>query len=121
MGSLLREQGKLEEAMPYYIEALEARRRVLGDEHRSTLISINHIGNLLKVQSKYEEAESYYMEDLEVSRRILGDEHPDTLVAISALISLYDAWKKPEKAAEYGALLEVIEAKNAETTEPVAP
>ena len=31
--------------MPYYVEALETRRRVLGDEHPGTLISINNMGN----------------------------------------------------------------------------
>ena len=54
-------------------------------------------------------------------RRILGDEHPDTLVSINALIKLYDAWDKPKQAQQYRAMLEAIEAKKAETTEPAAP
>ncbi len=37
MGSLLRSQGKLEEAEPYFREALESSRRVLGEEHPETV------------------------------------------------------------------------------------
>jgi tetratricopeptide (TPR) repeat protein len=128
MGSLLRKQGKYDEAMPYYVEALETRRRVLGDEHPNTLNSIGNMGNLLYMQGKYEEAMPYYVEALETSRRVLGDEHSSTLWSINALIKLYDAWHEVEpdashdaKADEYRQLLEAIEAKKAETTEPAAP
>ena len=38
MGFLLQSQGKYDEALPYYTEALETSRRTLGDEHPSTLI-----------------------------------------------------------------------------------
>ncbi len=48
MGVLLQEMGKNEEALPYFREALEGRRRVLGDEHTDTLVSINSRGLLLK-------------------------------------------------------------------------
>ena len=41
MGILLKSQGKYDEAMPYYVEALETQRRILGDEHPDTLVSIN--------------------------------------------------------------------------------
>ena len=40
MGRLLQNQGKLGEAEPYLREALEGRRRVLGDDHADTLRSI---------------------------------------------------------------------------------
>ncbi len=47
------------------MEALEARRRVLGDEDPDTLITIGNMGNLLYMQGKYEEAMPYYVEALE--------------------------------------------------------
>ncbi len=56
MGGLLRAQGKLAEAEPYCREALEKRRRVLGDEHPDTLISIHSMGCLLLAQGKHTEA-----------------------------------------------------------------
>jgi tetratricopeptide (TPR) repeat protein len=83
MGSLLQAQGKLAEAEPYYRDALEKRRRVLGEEHPDTLTSINNMGVLLESQGKLAEAEPYYRDALEKRRRVLGEEHPDTLSSIN--------------------------------------
>ena len=57
MGYLLQAQGRLAEAEPYYRKALEVSRRVLGDEHPSTLSSINNMGGLLQAQGRLAEAE----------------------------------------------------------------
>jgi tetratricopeptide (TPR) repeat protein len=46
MGQLLQAKGKLAEAEPYYRDALEKRRRILGEQHQSTLISIRDMGSL---------------------------------------------------------------------------
>ena len=64
-------------------EALEIRRRVLGDEHPDTLSSINNMGLLLQDQGKLPEAEPFYREALETRRRVLGDEHPNTLTSLN--------------------------------------
>ena len=39
--------GKDEEAKVFQLAALEGRRRVLGEEHKHTLASLNNMGNLL--------------------------------------------------------------------------
>ena len=44
--------GKYDEALPYYQEALDAHRSILGNTHPSTLVSISDIGNVLKAQGK---------------------------------------------------------------------
>jgi tetratricopeptide (TPR) repeat protein len=75
MARLLQAQGKLSEAEPLYREALEARRRTLGDTHPSTLASISNMAVLLQDQGKLSEAEPLYREALEASRRTLGDTH----------------------------------------------
>jgi tetratricopeptide (TPR) repeat protein len=56
MGFLLWSQGKLAEADPYYREALEKSRRVLGEEHPNTLMSINNLGFVLQDRGKHQEA-----------------------------------------------------------------
>jgi non-specific serine/threonine protein kinase/serine/threonine-protein kinase len=78
MGYLLKEQGKFDEAEPFYRKALEGRRRVLGDDHPHTLSSIRNMGYLLKEQGKFDEAEILSNEALEGYRRIHGDEIVDT-------------------------------------------
>ena len=50
MGSLLQAQGKLDEALPLLEEALEGRRRVLGDDHPNTLETIELHEELLKLR-----------------------------------------------------------------------
>jgi|GEM_PF-4818463 len=52
-----------------WVEALEASRRVLGDEHPETLLLIGNMGNLLYAQRKYDEAMPYCVEALETKRR----------------------------------------------------
>ncbi|KAJ3294213.1 Kinesin light chain 3 [Borealophlyctis nickersoniae] len=73
-----RRLGKYEEAEPLYVDCLERRRRVLGEDHRDTLLSINSLAFLYDKQGKYEEAEALCVDCLERRRRVLGEDHPDT-------------------------------------------
>jgi len=82
---LLRVQGKLSEAAPLFREALEGRRRTLGNTHPDTLTSLDNFGVLLLFQGKLSEAEPLLREALEVKRRTLGDTHPSTLTSINSL------------------------------------
>ena len=61
------------------MQALDIRRRVLGDAHRDTLYSMNVLAGLYLAQHQYVKAGSLYAKALEESRRSLGDEHPLTL------------------------------------------
>ena len=54
-------------------------RAVLGDEHTTTLTSMNNLTNLLRAQGKLAEAEPLFLEALRTRRTVRGDEHPDTL------------------------------------------
>ena len=100
-------QGKLDEAEPYYREALEVYRQVLGDEHPYTLTSINTMGWLLQAQGKLDEAEPLLLEGYTILESSLpGARRAQKLPpAIERLIKLYDAWGKPDKADEWRAKL----------------
>jgi len=50
LAMLFHDQGKLDEAEPLFREALEVRRRTLGDTHPNTLANINNLGLLLKAR-----------------------------------------------------------------------
>ncbi len=56
-------------------EALESHRRVLGDEHPSTLYSIHEMGSLLLSQGEPAEAEPYFREALETRGRVMPEGH----------------------------------------------
>ena len=48
---------------------------MLGDDHPTTLTSVNNMGVLLEAQGRLDEAEPYYRESLDGNRRVLGDNH----------------------------------------------
>jgi serine/threonine protein kinase/Tfp pilus assembly protein PilF len=95
------ELGRLDRATAPQKNALESRRRLLGDEHPDTLSSINSMAELLDYQGKMGEAEPYYREALESRRRVLGDEHPDTLVSIDNMGYLLQDQGKLTEAEPY--------------------
>jgi tetratricopeptide (TPR) repeat protein len=107
MGVLLYRQGKLAEAEPYYRDALEKRRRVLGEEHPNTLDSISNMGVLLGSQGKLAEAEPYCRDALEKRRRVLGEDHWETLISINTMGALLQDQVKLAEAEPY--LREVLQ------------
>ena len=61
-------------------EALEGRRRTLGDTHPDTLTSINNLASLLQDQGKLSEAEPLHREAVSGAKKTLGVEHPTTVL-----------------------------------------
>jgi tetratricopeptide (TPR) repeat protein len=86
---LLRRHGKLTEAEPLYWQALEGRRRLLGNDHPDTLHSLDNFAGLLHAQGKLIEAEPLFRESLALRRLLLGSNHPDTLTSINNLAELW--------------------------------
>jgi eukaryotic-like serine/threonine-protein kinase len=80
--------GLLERALAPQAEALEIRRRHLGNEDPDTLTSASSMGILLWSQTRLEEAGIYLREALEARRRVLGTHHPDTIASINNLGAL---------------------------------
>jgi tetratricopeptide (TPR) repeat protein len=91
LGGVYEKSGQLDEAEPLFKEALDTRRRVLGDTHPDTLSSINNMASLYKAKGKYDLAEPLFKDALDVRRRVLGDTHPDTLISIYDTANLYKA------------------------------
>jgi serine/threonine protein kinase/tetratricopeptide (TPR) repeat protein len=95
------EIGRYPPAMPLQEAALRTRRAELGDDHPSTLVSINNMGYLLKLMGTYDEAESYSREALEGRRRVLGNDHPSTLLSINNMGLLLEEMGKLQEALGY--------------------
>ncbi len=53
----MRIRGRYAEAEPLYLETVETQKRVLGDDHPDTLISINNLATLYENQGRWAEAE----------------------------------------------------------------
>jgi tetratricopeptide (TPR) repeat protein len=80
-----RRRGELENARKIQEEVLETRRRVLGDEHPGTLLSMDNLAGTLRAQGELVGAREIQAEVLETRRRVLGDEHLDTLASMNNL------------------------------------
>ena len=78
LAELFHNKGEYDRALPLYEECLAKRKRVLGDEHPDTLISLNNLAALFYSKGKYDRALPLYEECLAKSKRVLGDQHPHT-------------------------------------------
>ena len=89
IGTFLNEQGEYKEARELIERALQLKRKVLGEEHPSTITSVNNLASLYVRQGRYGEAKPLYEQGLRLRRKVLGEEHPDTLTSMNNLASLY--------------------------------
>jgi len=89
MGNTYTELGQYPQAEQQLERAFDLRHRILGDEHRDTLDTLNDLALLYFEQGKYAQAEPLSSKVLEIERRVLGEEHPDTLEAMGNLATLY--------------------------------
>ena len=84
-GELLHLRGRLDEAEPYFREALDTLQRMLGDEHPDTIRSIANLGALLRARGDLEGAELLLRDAVAKRRKVLGRDHPDTLTSLNNL------------------------------------
>ena len=69
---------------------METRKRVLGDEHPSTLISMNNLAYTLHALDRNRKALVIMRRCVDLSSRLLGKEHPHTKVSVDTSKALED-------------------------------
>ena len=84
------EKGQVEESKVFHLAALKGRRKLLGEEHKKTLDSLNNIGIVLQHMKDYEGALDYYQQAHKVSEKVLGKTHTSTLDAIMNMAIVYE-------------------------------
>ncbi|MBI4851749.1 MAG: tetratricopeptide repeat protein, partial [Acidobacteria bacterium] len=83
-------KGEYANAESLYIQALEINRKMLGDNHPTTAVSINNLALLYSRKGDYIKAEALYLKTLEIYRKTLGENHRETATSISNLANLYN-------------------------------
>jgi tetratricopeptide (TPR) repeat protein len=84
--------GQYKAAEELQVEVMETSKRVLGNEHPSTLTSIANLASTYSNQGRWGKAEELQVEVMETSKRVLGDKHPDTLTSMHNLA--YILWSQ---------------------------
>jgi tetratricopeptide (TPR) repeat protein len=100
LATVLRDQGKYEQAEEMYRQALRLRETILGKEHPDTLTSVDNLALLLSCQGKYEQAEEMHRQTIRLRETILGKEHPATLTSIDNLAVVLNDQGKYNQAEE---------------------
>ena len=99
-GRCLLSDGRYIEAEQPFVQVMETRKRVLGQEHPDTLASIDNLALTFWNQGRWKEAEELEVQVVETRKRVLGQEHPDTLTSIAILASTFwnqGRWKEAEE------------------------
>ncbi len=82
-------QGRYSEAEPLYQQALQMRKRLLGESHPDVATSLNHLAGLYYSQGRYSEAEPLTQQALQMRKQLLGESHPDVATNLNNLAFLY--------------------------------
>ncbi|KAF2185377.1 TPR-like protein [Zopfia rhizophila CBS 207.26] len=78
-GLCLLHDGRYIEAEETFLQLIGTRKRVLGQEHPSTLASIGNLASTFWGQGRCKEAEELIVQVMEIQKRVLGQEHPSIL------------------------------------------
>ncbi|MBX3414660.1 MAG: CHAT domain-containing protein [Pirellulales bacterium] len=114
-------KGQFQEAAELTTQALEIRRRLLGDDNRYTIVSLSSLGSLHRKLGDYEHARAEAEEALARRRKLLGEGHPDVTIDMSFLGILCRKMGDFERTKElYHAVLERDLATHGETSTQVA-
>lgn len=73
---------------------LEKMRRILGNDHLDTLISMNNLAETYRAQGRIGDAARIWEEMQKRRRRILGDDDPNMLIIMNNLAGTYRAQDK---------------------------
>ncbi|MBP0019558.1 MAG: tetratricopeptide repeat protein, partial [Cyanobacteria bacterium SBLK] len=95
---LYESQGKYEAAEPLFLQSLDLRKKLLGEDHPSVAISLNNLAGLYKSQGKYEAAEPLFLQSLDLWKKLLGEDHPSVATSLNNLALLYKSQGKYEAA-----------------------
>jgi tetratricopeptide (TPR) repeat protein len=100
LGSLYTKLLRFDESEPLLRDAIELRKKALGEKHADTLFAINGLGCLIGQQGKYDEAEKLFKSVIEAREEILGKDSLDVADSYNDLGFLYRDSERYDKAVE---------------------
>ncbi|KAJ3277968.1 hypothetical protein HDU79_001991, partial [Rhizoclosmatium sp. JEL0117] len=86
-----------QKASDLFQAAFDTRKRLLGEDHPSTLATMTSLGSALYLAGRVEESRSLQNECLDKCRRVLGDSHPSTIIVANNYAAITDAQDSSSK------------------------
>jgi tetratricopeptide (TPR) repeat protein len=86
LADVVRQQGRVADAVPLLEEAIGIRRQTVGATHPSLALVVGHLGRVYSQQGNAAKAEPLLREALNIRQRVYG--HPDTVNTRGDLTSL---------------------------------
>lgn len=102
-GAYARFQGRYDIAERMASEAMETRKKIIGEDDNKTLQSTSLFAMVISDEGQWEKAEKLQVQLIETHKKKLGAGHPDTLNVMSSLASTYykqGRWEEAEKLEE---------------------
>ena len=94
------DNGQWLQAVELKEKVLEARKRILGEEHPDTLLSMGNLARSYSDLGRRQDAVELEEKVLEARKRTLGEEHPDTLRTMGNLAVSYSDLGRRQDAVE---------------------
>ena len=80
--------GNADLALPHATQALELRRRVLGDDHPDTITALEAYASVVGKRGSHDEAERLFRQALEQSRRVNGEDHLQSISLLNGYANM---------------------------------
>lgn len=98
LGSVLEQQGQLDEAIEYHELGIESQLAFYGESRTEIAEAYNDYGNTLLVAGRYEDAFEAHTKSMQIRGRLLDSRHPDMAVSMNNIALVHIRNGEPEKA-----------------------
>jgi tetratricopeptide (TPR) repeat protein len=100
LATVYQDQGRYDEAIEKYEEALRIAEKTIGREHRDYASRLNNLGEVYRMQGRYDEAIEKYEEALRIDEKTIGREHPGYAIRLNNLAVVYRLQGRYDEAIE---------------------
>jgi tetratricopeptide (TPR) repeat protein len=98
LAALYHSQGKYALAEKMYLQSLEIKKHILGEEHAEVALNLQNLAACYCARHKYAEAEELFKRSLAIREKIIGTDHPDLITTLKNYAVLLRKLDRPQEA-----------------------
>jgi tetratricopeptide (TPR) repeat protein len=110
LAALYHSQGKYLLAEQLYLQSLQIKKRILGEENTEVALNLQNLAACYSARGRYEEAEDLFKRSIKMRESLLGENHPDLITTLENYALLLRKLNREQEAEE-------MEARAARLTE----